>query len=92
MLGHQGKLRKLEDAIEEPQLALPLMALRIAVQLSHTLRDPDMQGMQIKRSGSECKLSTPSGWMLTYPQSARLLEEEAMAWSKTPWSLKLQLR
>jgi exopolyphosphatase/guanosine-5'-triphosphate,3'-diphosphate pyrophosphatase len=34
----------------------------------------------------------PSGWMLTYPQSARLLEEEAMAWSKTPWSLKLQLR
>ncbi|GAO73073.1 exopolyphosphatase [Comamonas sp. E6] len=92
VLGHQGKLRKLEDAIEEPQLALPLMALRIAVQLSHTRRDPDMQGMQIKRSGSECKLSTPSGWMLTYPQSARLLEEEAMAWSKTPWSLKLQLR
>ena len=92
VLGHQGKLRKLEDAIEEPDLALPLMALRLAVQLCHTRREPDMTGVQIKRSGMECKLSTPQGWMLAYPQSARLLEEEALAWSKTPWSLKLQLR
>lgn len=92
VLGHQGKLRKLENAIAEPQLALPLMALRLAVQFCHTRRDPDMTGMQFKRTGAECKLSTPSGWMLTYPQSARLLEEEAMAWSKTGWSLKLQLR
>ncbi|MDR0214966.1 MAG: Ppx/GppA family phosphatase [Comamonas sp.] len=92
VLGHQGKLRKLEDAIEEPGLALPLMALRIAVQLCHTRRDPDIAGLQLKRAGTECKLSTPQGWMLAYPQSARLLEEEAMAWSKTPWSLRLQLR
>lgn len=92
VLGHQGKLRKLEDAIEEPELALPLMALRIAVQLCHTRREPDIAGLQLRRSGMECRLSTPQGWMLAYPQSARLLEEEAMAWSKTPWSLKLQLR
>lgn len=92
VLGHQGKLRKLEDAIEEPDLALPLMALRLAVQLCHTRREPDMAGLQIKRSGMECKLSTTQGWMLAYPQSARLLEEEALAWSKTPWNLKLQLR
>ena len=92
MLGHQGKLRKLEDAIEEPDLALPLMALRIAVQLCHTRREPDVADLQLKRAGMECKLSTPQGWMQNYPQSARLLEEEALAWSKTPWSLKLQLR
>lgn len=92
VLGHQGKLRKLEQAIEEPELALPLMALRIAVQLCHTRRDPDMSDIHLKQSGMECKLSTPFGWRLTYPQSARLLEEEAIAWSKTPWSLKLQLR
>lgn len=92
VLGHQGKLRKLEDAIADPEVALPLMALRIAVQLCHTRRDPDLQGIQLKRTGMECRLSTPSGWMLSYPQSARLLEEEAMAWSKTPWSVKLQLR
>ena len=92
VLGHQGKLRKLEDAIEEPDLALPLMALRIAVQLCHTRREPDVADLQLKRAGMECKLSTPQGWMQNYPQSARLLEEEALAWSKTPWSLKLQLR
>lgn len=92
VLGHQGKLRKLENAIAEPQLALPLMALRLAVQFCHTRRDPDMTGIHLKRMGAECKLSTPAGWMLTYPQSARLLEAEAAAWSKTDWSLKLQLR
>lgn len=92
VLGHQGKLRKLEEALDAPEVALPLMALRIAVLLCHTRRDPDMQGIALRRSGMEFRLSTPSGWMLTYPQSARLLEEEAMAWSKTLWSLRLQLR
>ena len=92
VLGHQGKLRKLEQAIEEPELALPLMALRVAVQLCHTRRDPEMTGIQLRRQGNECKLSTPAGWILSYPQSARLLEEEALAWSKSPWSLRLQLR
>ena len=92
VLGHQGKLRKLEDAIEEPDLVLPLMALRLAVQLCHTRREPNISGLQLKRSDKEFRFSTPPGWMQAYPQSARLLEEEALAWSKTPWLLKLQLR
>lgn len=61
------------------------MALRIAVQLSHTRRDPDMQGIQIKRSGSECSLH-PSGWMLTYLGRSVCLLEEEDGLSKTPWS------
>ena len=92
VLGHQGKLRKLDAVIDDPEVALPLMALRLAVQLCHTRRDPDMQGITLKRAGTEFRLTTPTDWMLTYPQSARLLEEEAMAWSKSPWSLKLHLR
>ncbi|GGH55983.1 exopolyphosphatase [Comamonas phosphati] len=92
VLGHQGKLRKLDTFIEEPDLALPLMALRLAVQLCHARRDPQLDGIALERSGAECRFSTPSGWSHAYPQSARLLELEAAAWSKTPWSLKLQLR
>jgi exopolyphosphatase/guanosine-5'-triphosphate,3'-diphosphate pyrophosphatase len=92
VLGHQGKLRKLEAFIEEPELALPLMALRLAVQLCHARRDPQLDGIVLERGGAECRFSTPNGWSRAYPQSARLLELEAAAWSKTPWSLKLQLR
>lgn len=92
VLGHQGKLRKLEQAIENPHLALPLMALRIATQLSHSRRDPQIQGLDLRRDGSECTLSTAQGWAQAYPQSARLLELEAAAWSRTPWSLRLILR
>ncbi|QXZ08262.1 Ppx/GppA family phosphatase [Comamonas sp. Y33R10-2] len=92
VLGHQGKLRKLEAVIDDPQVALPLIALRLAVLLCHTRRNPDMQGIALKRVGTELRLSTPDGWMRTYPQSARLLDEEATAWSKSPWSLKLLMR
>lgn len=92
VLGHQGKLRKLEHAIDDPELALALMALRLAVQLCHTRRDPQLQGVTLQRSGAECRLATAPGWAQAHPQSARLLEQEAAAWSKTAWSLRLQLR
>ena len=91
VLGHQGKLRKLEDALQAPDLALPLMALRLAIQLCHARRNPHLDGIVLERTGSTCRLHTPSGWASAYPQSARLLEQEALAWSKTHWTLELQL-
>src|SRR5256885_8788439 len=39
VLGHQGKLRKLEAAIEDQAVAWPLLALRLAVQLCHARRE-----------------------------------------------------
>lgn len=92
VLGHQGKLRKLEDALQAPDLALPLMALRLAIQLCHARRTPHLDGIVLERNGSTCRLHTPSGWASAYPQSARLLEQEAVAWSKTHWTLELQLQ
>ena len=91
VLGHQGKLRKLDDAIADAALALPLMALRLAIQLCHARREPQLQGIHLTRQGSTCRLHTPSGWAQDYPQSARLLQQEAQAWSKTPWQLVVQL-
>ena len=92
VLGHQGKLRKLEAAIEDPGVAWPLLALRLAVQLCHARREPDLKDMQLRRSGDLFELITPPGWASSYPQSAQLLRTEAAAWQKTPWTLQLQLR
>jgi hypothetical protein len=58
VLGHQGKLRKLEDVRSRSRAGPATDGLRIAVQLCHTRREPDIAGLQLRRSGMECRLST----------------------------------
>lgn len=93
VLGHRGKLRKLEVALTDDELTTQLMTLRLAVLLCHARRDPDLAGMTLARvdpQGTRACLSVRKGWAAAYPQSAHLLREEALAWQKTPWSLEIQ--
>ena len=91
VLGHRGKLKKLDDALEDPLFVLQLMALRLAVILCHARRDPDMTQMQIELdSKRQCiRLTLGEPWQQIWPQSAHLLREEALAWQKTNWKLTL---
>jgi exopolyphosphatase/guanosine-5'-triphosphate,3'-diphosphate pyrophosphatase len=92
VLGHRGKLRKIEAALEEPDLAHQLVTLRLAVILSHARRDPDLAGMTLSRTGTTgrgMQLRCRNGWAEAFPQSAYLLREEGQAWQKTPWSLEV---
>jgi exopolyphosphatase/guanosine-5'-triphosphate,3'-diphosphate pyrophosphatase len=90
VLGHRGKLRKLETALADTDLLAQLMALRLAVILCHARRDPDLVGMrleQVDAQGLTLQLRCRAGWAEAFPQSAYLLREEVQAWQKTPWSL-----
>jgi exopolyphosphatase/guanosine-5'-triphosphate,3'-diphosphate pyrophosphatase len=90
VLGHRGKLRKLEAVLGDDDLVMQLMALRLAVILCHARRDPDLTGMTLARSATHnrtVRLRCRAGWAEAFPQSAYLLREEALAWQKTPWSL-----
>jgi exopolyphosphatase/guanosine-5'-triphosphate,3'-diphosphate pyrophosphatase len=91
VLGHRGKLKKLDDALEDPLFVLQLMALRLAVILCHARRDPDMTQMQIELdSKRQCvRMTLGEPWQQIWPQSAHLLREEALAWQKTNWKLTL---
>ena len=92
VLGHRGKLRKLEVELEDPTLVQLLLALRLAVVLCHARRDPDLSGLTIhrdRRSGGSFTLNLRREWAGMYPQSAHLLNEEVIAWQKTPWSLRV---
>ena len=90
VLGHRGKLRKLEVDFEDRSFVQQLLCLRIAVILCHARRDPDLQGLKIE-AGSEpgrlFVLNYRPGWAESYPQSAHLLHEEVLAWQKTAWTL-----
>lgn len=92
VLGHRGKLRKMEGALVDIGFVAQLMALRLAIILCHARRDPDLEGLGLQRVGAKnaFKLSCRTGWASSYPQSAHLLREEACAWQKTPWPLDFQ--
>ena len=92
VLGHRGKLRKLDADFGDEMFVQQLLALRLAVALSHARRDPDLDGLSLSRDVKVVNrfvLSYRSGWAQSFPQSAHLLNEESIAWQKTPWSLSV---
>ena len=90
VLGHRGKLRKLEVNFEDRLFIQQLMCLRIAVILCHARRDPDLAGLELSAPvglDTTYTLTCKTGWADAFPQSHHLLKEEALAWQKTPWAL-----
>jgi exopolyphosphatase / guanosine-5'-triphosphate,3'-diphosphate pyrophosphatase len=92
VLGHRGKLRKLEAALEIDDLVLQLICLRLSVILCHARREPDLQGMVLHRAhptSRTLELECRPGWASAFPQSAYLLQKEMALWQKTPWTLEV---
>jgi exopolyphosphatase / guanosine-5'-triphosphate,3'-diphosphate pyrophosphatase len=89
VLGHRGKLRKLEADFDDLTFVQQLLCLRLAVILSHARREPDLRGLQLTHSGRTLRLALPDAWPAAYPQSLHLLREEAVAWQKTPWTFSV---
>ena len=90
VLGHRGKLRKLELNPDDRAFIDQLLCLRLAVILCHARRDPDLKGLTLTSaiaSERAFELRCRSGWAAAFPQSAYLLQEEVLAWQKTPWAL-----
>jgi exopolyphosphatase/guanosine-5'-triphosphate,3'-diphosphate pyrophosphatase len=88
VLGHRGKLRKIEADLVLDDLRAQLMALRIAVILCHARRDPQPDCVQVTQSKGVVKVRCDPGWAEEFPQSAYLLREEALAWQKTGWPME----
>lgn len=91
VLGHRGKLRKIESGLNDPVLVRQLLALRLAVLLCHARREPDLAGLQLAYDelSRTFRLALPWRWEKLYPQSAHLLHEECSAWERSSWRLLL---
>jgi exopolyphosphatase/guanosine-5'-triphosphate,3'-diphosphate pyrophosphatase len=93
VLGHRGKLKKLDIDFEDTEFTQQLVSLRIAVALCHARRDPDLTGLVLSQQASGFGgyvLDLKSSWAQAFPQSAHLLREEVVAWEKTPCPLVLR--
>jgi exopolyphosphatase/guanosine-5'-triphosphate,3'-diphosphate pyrophosphatase len=93
VLGHRGKLRKLESELEDVRFVQQLMALRLAVILCHARRDPDLTGLRLvcdpRRRTAQLNIQTD--WAELWPQSVHLLREEKNAWLKTDWDFQVHM-
>ena len=90
VLGHRGKLRKLDIDYSDTVFIEQLLALRLAVILCHARCDPDTVGLQLTTQPFNpygVSITCRPGWAESFPQSAHLLREEVLAWQKTPWTL-----
>ena len=91
VLGHKGKLKKLQADFEDEDFTKMLLCLRLAVILCHARRDPDLQGVALSREGWAWIVECADGWAVRFPQSAHLLREESRAWDKLHWQLEARL-
>ena len=96
VLGHRGKLHKLDVDWTDGPFAGALLALRLAVILCHARRNPQtahitLQAHNGKRASGKTGfiLTVAKAWAQAFPQSHYLLEEEVKAWNKTSTPLRL---
>jgi exopolyphosphatase/guanosine-5'-triphosphate,3'-diphosphate pyrophosphatase len=87
VLGHCGKLRKLDTDFNDEGFIFQLIALRLAVIFCHSRNTPVLKNITFERAENTFLLSLPSTWQQAFPQTSYLLEEEILAWQKTNWSL-----
>ena len=93
ILGHRGKLKKLDTELRDDEFVSQLISLRLAAILCHARREPDLQGLGFRRmpQGFEFVIHCTKTWSQVWPQSAHLLQEECDAWLKTNWQLNFQI-
>jgi exopolyphosphatase / guanosine-5'-triphosphate,3'-diphosphate pyrophosphatase len=89
ILGHRGKLRKLEESMEDTGFVLQLLSLRLAALLCHSRTEPDLRELSLSCDEKQRRIEirTTPEWARLFPQSTFLLQQEQLAWQKTPWQL-----
>ena len=89
ILGHKGKLKRLEADFSDRIFVMQLACLRLAVILCHARQMPNLRGIDLQYLGNKITLSLPKSWPEKYPQSYYLLDEEVLVWQKTNWLFAL---
>ena len=87
VLGHHGKLKKLDLAANDTSFIVILACIRLAVILCHSRNKPELKGISLHLHDNSIQFNTTQTWLQNHPQTAYLLEEEVISWQKINWSL-----
>lgn len=91
ILGHKAKLKKLVADFSDRIFVMQLACIRLAVILCHARKIPNLRGIQLSINSESISLALPKNWPEKYPQSYYLLDEEIVAWQKTPWAFEVTI-
>ncbi|HSF70877.1 MAG TPA: exopolyphosphatase, partial [Methylotenera sp.] len=87
VLGHSGKLKKLDADFSDEGFIYQLISLMLAFIFCHSRSMPVLKNITFERAENTFLLGLPGAWQQAFPQTSYLLEEEVLAWNKTNWSL-----
>lgn len=82
LLAQKGNLRKVQDAIADPEIARVILALRLGILFMHARIDPAIEPVKLAmRSRIEMEVGKPL--MAAHPTLAYWLSKEKAAWEET---------
>jgi exopolyphosphatase/guanosine-5'-triphosphate,3'-diphosphate pyrophosphatase len=81
VLAQKGNLRKISDALAEPDFAKAVLALRLAVMFMHSRAEVDISELRLKMKG-RIELDMPGGWMQKHPSASYWIAKEKEAWDE----------
>ena len=79
VLGQKGNLRKVREALLEPDVARAVLALRLAVVLMHARADNDLDGLRLRMKG-RIEIDLPRELLAKHPTLAPWFEKEEGFW------------
>jgi exopolyphosphatase/guanosine-5'-triphosphate,3'-diphosphate pyrophosphatase len=80
-LAQKGNLRKVSDALADPDFAKAVLALRLAVMFMHSRAEVDIRELRLKMKG-RIELEMPGGWIEKHPSASYWVAKEKEAWDE----------
>ncbi|HUN91528.1 MAG TPA: Ppx/GppA phosphatase family protein [Burkholderiaceae bacterium] len=80
-LGQRGNLRKMAQALADPEQAAKILALRLAVVACHARRPMQLPRWTL-RYARAVELGLDADWLEAHPLTRHLLDEEAQHWDR----------
>lgn len=90
ILGQRGNLKKLGAALDDPDRAAKILALRLAVIFCHARRPVELPRWSLRAGRGGFELALDAAWLGRHPLTEHLLEEEAACWERVGRSFELR--
>jgi exopolyphosphatase/guanosine-5'-triphosphate,3'-diphosphate pyrophosphatase len=81
VLAQKGNLRKVREALGDPDLLRAVLAIRLAAVFMHARVDGDLAALGL-RMKNRIEIDTPRGWLKQHPTVAAWFDKEAAAWGE----------
>ena len=92
VLGHRGKLERIQPLARDPIEWLLIFCLRTAVVLHRARDNQPLPPIEASATPKSYQLHVPKGWLAEVPLTAAALEEEARQWSGLGVNFKIRER